>query len=560
MPGGERNVPEPPADRSKLRRFAEVAEAVGSTSSKTEKVRLVAAYLRSLAPDDAPWACVFLTGRPFPRSQERILSVGGALLWRAVKRIANPAEVRAQAVYLKHGDLGDMASEILEGHRGSAQLSLEDLAASFATLATLRGGGQKLAALEELLRQASAGEAKYIAKIITGDLRIGLKESLVEEAIAQGWDQPIKQVRRANMLTGDIAATLRLAAASQLSTAGLQLFHPVGFMLAAAAETPAEALEYFPEGALVEQKYDGIRAQAHKSGRTVKLFSRTLDEIAEFPELYPGLAALAGEFVLDGEIVAWRDARPLPFTELQKRLGRKQADMWLLQDIPARFMVFDLLYQDGELLLDHGLVDRRQRLERLFAPEPIGEIQLGWTERCRSVEQLEAAFAAALAQGHEGLLLKNPSSPYTPGQRGRHWFKLKRPLATLDVVVTAVEYGHGKRRGLLSDYTFAVRDEDRLLNIGKAYSGLTDAEIREYTDYFLKHTVRDFGSRRSVLPTVVIEVAFNNVQRSTRHESGYALRFPRILRIRNDKQPADIDTLDRVSEIFAKQHRAPLRD
>ncbi len=553
----ERNVARSPADDSHLRHFAEVAEAVGSTTLKTEKVRLVAAYLRSLSAEGASWASIFLTGRPFPRSEERILSIGGGLLWQAVQSIANPAEGHVQAVYLKHGDLGDLAKEMLEGAPARPGLSLADLAASFTRLATLRGRGQKLAAIEELLGRASAIESKYIIKIVTGDLRIGLKESLVEEAIAQAYDRPIEQVRRANMLSGDIAATLRLAAADKLSTAQLQLFHPVGFMLASAADAPAEIVASFPEGPLVEHKYDGIRAQAHKSGRSVKLFSRTLDEIGEFPELYAGLAALPGEFILDGEIVAWRDNRPLPFTELQRRLGRKQADMWLLQDVPVRFIAFDLLYQEHELLLDHTLTDRRLRLEALLAGLPTREIKLGLAERCRSVEQLEAAFAAALGQGHEGLLAKDPSSPYTPGQRGRCWLKWKRPLATLDVVVTAVEYGHGKRRGLLSDYTFAVRDEDRLVNIGKAYSGLTDAEIRQYTDYFLKHTVTDFGSRRSVEPTVVMEVAFNNLQRSNRHESGYALRFPRIVRIRDDKAPADIDTLDRVSEIFAKQHQAP---
>lgn len=534
----------------------EVCDAVRSTTKKTEKVRLVAEYLRSAAVDDASLAAVFFTGRAFPRSEERVLSVGGRLLWQALERIVAPAEGHTQATYLKHGDLGDTAKEILQSHRATAQLSLQDVAAAFANLACLRRATQKLPAVEDLLRRAAPVETKYIIKIITGDLRIGLKESLVEEAIAQAYARLIEEVRRANMLTGDIAATLKLAAADELRTARLCLFHPVGFMLASSADTPAEALKYFPAGALVEDKYDGIRAQVHKSGRVVKLFSRTLDEIGEFPELYGELATLPGDFILDGEIVAWRDHRPLPFTELQKRLGRKQADMWLLQDVPARFIAFDLLYMDGELLLDHHLAERRERFEQLLKTQPSSAIQRGELRRCGSVEELEEAFAASLGRGHEGLMAKDPSSPYTPGQRGRYWIKLKQPLATLDVVVTAVEYGHGKRRGLLSDYTFAVRHGDRLLNVGKAYSGLTDAEIRDYTDYFLKHTVTDYGSWRSVESTIVLEVAFNNIQQSERHESGYALRFPRIVRIRNDKTPEQIDTLDRVGEIFAKQHSA----
>ncbi len=535
--------------------FAKTCDAVGATTKKLEKVRLVAEYLRALSTEDAPVAAIFFTGRAFPRWEERVLSVGGRLLWRAVERIANPAEGQAHKTYLKHGDLGDMANELLAAHRATGELSLQDVAGALASLSALRGSGAKLVAIEKLLVQAAPPEAKYIIKIITGDLRIGLRESLVEEAIAQAYARPAEDVRRANMLGGDIAATLRLAIADELPTARLRLFHPIGFSLASPVDTPAEALEHFPEGALVEDKYDGIRAQVHKSGREVKFFSRTLDEIGEFPELHGALAALSGEFILDGEIVAWRDDRPLPFTELQKRLGRKQPDMWLLQDVPASFIAFDLLYQDGELLLDEPLVERRERLARiLVAPLPL-QVQLAGAISCVTVEDLEKAFADSRGLGHEGIMVKNPASPYKPGQRGRHWLKLKRPLATLDVVVTAVEYGHGKRRGLLSDYTFAVRDQDRLLNIGKAYSGLTDAEIREYTDYFLKHAVKDYGAWRSVEPSVVIEVAFNNIQRSARHESGYALRFPRIVRVRTDKRLDDIDTLDRVREILAKQDR-----
>jgi DNA ligase 1 len=555
MPDQETFVSEPHnIAAASIHRFADVSEAVAATAKKIEKVRLVAEYLRSLSTDDASLAATFFTGRAFPRWEERVLSVGSSLLWQAIERIANPGDGQARAAYLRHGDLGDMAREILQGHHPTEDLSLLDASNAFANLAVVRGGRQKLAALNDLLCRAAPIEAKYLIKIITGDLRIGLKESLVEEVIAKAYARLVQDVRRANMLTGDIAATLRLAAADELASACLKLFHPIGFMLASPADNPAEALAYFPTGALVEHKYDGIRAQVHKSGRTVKLFSRTLDEIGEFPELFSGLAALPGDFVLDGEIVAWRDYRPLPFTELQKRLGRKQPDMWLLQDIPASFVAFDLLYHDGELLLDHPLVERRERFERLLRGRLSPGIRLGGAQLCGSVEELEQAFVTALEQGHEGLVVKNPTSLYTPGQRGLYWFKLKRPLATLDVVVTAVEYGHGKRRGWLSDYTFAVRCEDRLLNIGKAYSGLTDLEIQEFTEYFLKHTLEDCGSRRTVEPTVVIEVAFNNIQRSTRHEGGYALRFPRIVRIRTDKAPADIDSLERVSEIFAKQH------
>jgi DNA ligase-1 len=336
-----------------------------------------------------------------------------------------------------------------------------------------------------------------------------------------------------------------------------RLFHPIDFMLATPVETAAEIFKNAAEPMVVEEKYDGIRAQAHKSGSRVKIFSRTLDEVVEFPELLDPLAALSGEYIVDGEILAWHGAQPLPFTQLQKRLGRRNPDLWLIEEIPVKFVLFDLLYHDGDLLLDSPLVERRRRLKRLLAQPQSKQLQLAPERLCETREALEEAFRAALAAGHEGIVAKAPGSLYTPGRRGRFWFKLKEPLATLDVVVTAVEYGHGKRHGVLSDYTFAVREGDRLLNIGKAYSGLTDAEILEFTDYFLEHTLEDQGFRRIVEPKIVLEVAFNNIQRSRRHESGFALRFPRILRLRPDKTPEQIDTLERVRELYAKQVTLP---
>jgi len=360
------------------------------------------------------------------------------------------------------------------------------------------------------------------------------------------------------MLTGDIGKTLRLAAADQLASATMVLFHPIGFMLAAPVETADELLDAKQTQFLIEEKYDGIRAQIHKNAGRVKIFSRTLDEVTEFPELVAPIAALPGEFILDGEILAWKNEHPLPFTELQKRLGRKtnQLNLWS-QEVPVTFAAFDILYLNSELLLDFPLRNRRAKLEALFTASRDPALQLTTAILRNSSDSVVQSFRDSLAAGHEGIVAKDPESTYTPGRRGGNWFKLKEPFATLDVVVTAVEYGHGKRHGVLSDYTFAVRSGEQLLNIGKAYSGLTDAEIAGYTEYFLKHTTEDQGFLRVVEPNVVIEVAFNNMQKSKRHASGYALRFPRIVRFRPDKPVAEIDTLARVEELYAKQTTLP---
>ena len=539
-----------------MRRFAKTCEAVAATASKNEKVRLLAEYLRSIPLSDAESAAVFFCGRAFPRSEECVLAVGGALIWEAVTELAQAGAKQSEALYRKHGDLGAMTEELFRERPLVPGLPLNQVTTAFRTLAITRGPAAKLALLKDLLRQTDALSAKYIVKILTGELRIGLKESLVEEAIALAYRQPADAVRRANMLSGNIGVTLRLASCGQLAEARLHLFQPVGFMLASPIESAAEAMDEFRDGAIVEDKYDGVRAQAHKNAARVKLFSRTLDEFVEFSELRAPFLALPGEFVIDGEIVAWRNGRALPFTELQQRLGRKHPELWLPLEIPVSFIAFDLLYLDGEPLLDMPLVERRQRLGILLEHAEAPAVQLAPPLRCSSAAEFERAFAVALARGNEGIMMKAPDSIYAPGRRGRWWLKWKQPMATLDVVVTAVEYGHGKRHSLLSDYTFAVRGEKGLVNIGKAYSGLTDEEIRKMTVYFLEHTIKDHGFRRTVEPTVVLEVAFNNIQRSGRHSSGYALRFPRIVRLRADKSAEDIDTIERVRELFERKSGA----
>jgi DNA ligase-1 len=495
--------------------------------------------------------------------------------------------------------------------------------ASFRQIAAARGPAAKTELVRDLLNRATPLDAKYIIKIMTGDLRIGLKESLVEEAIGKAHDATLSEVQRANMLLGDIGETLRFAAVGKLAQAKMRLFHPLGFMLASPIETAEEGFTYFPEAA-VEDKYDGIRAQAHFANGEVKLFSRTRDEITEsFPEVEEAFAQLDGEAILDGEIVAWDYPAELeqtqqvvdetepdvshekashlgqarPFSVLQQRLGRKKVSERMLREVPVAYLAFDVLYAGGLLAIDLPLRERARMLDEILttnrrsihhrvtprpgsgqAPTPRGKKYLQSnlifnTEdehvpasiirapvfRAASSEELEDSFAAAQARGNEGLMIKDLTSPYAPGKRGKSWLKMKRELATLDVVVTAAEYGHGKRIGVLSDYTFAVwdRDKDRLVNIGKAYSGLTDVEITEMTKWFLEHTIEDQGFRRVVEPKIVLEVAFNNMMKSDRHESGYALRFPRIVKLRPDKSAEDADTIERAREIYEKQGERP---
>lgn len=573
-----------------MQHLATACEAIAATTKKLLKVGIVADYLKSRTTDEAAVSAGFLSGRAFPAWEETTLQMGGRSLWRIVAELSGKNEDELAAAYRRHGDLGSVAGEVLPERAGQG-LNVLEVESTFRRMAAARGAATKTAIGRDLLTRAAPLEAKYIVKIMTGDLRIGLKESLVEEAIARAYGGTLAEVQHANMLVGDIGDVVRLASEGKLAEAKMRMFHPLGFMLASPIDSAEEGLSYFGE-ASVEDKYDGIRAQAHVAGGEVRFFSRTRDEITEsFPELPDALAGLPQDAILDGEIVAWDypASRPRPFNVLQQRLGRKKVSDKLQREVPVAFLAFDVLYVGGELVMDRPLRERVRLLDELLANNlrhrghretrrKTGQGKLIFSNheesaaavairapvyRASSPEELEELFAAAQERGNEGLMIKDLSSAYTPGKRGKSWLKMKRELATLDVVVTAVEYGHGKRVGVLSDYTFAVWDtdgvtdgvttKDKLVNIGKAYSGLTDVEIAEMTQWFLDHTIEDHGFRRVVEPKIVLEVAFNNMMRSDRHESGYALRFPRIVRLRPDKSAEDADTIERVREIYDQQ-------
>lgn len=574
-------------------RFAQLCEAVAKTTKKLEKRKLVADYFREQPVQTASQAAIFLSGDIYPAFSERTLNVGGSTVWRAVQQLTGRSEQDMSQAYRRHGDVGAAAYGLWPPEFMGSILTLPDLAKLLDDVASARGPAAKLEQVSALLRQCSALEAKYAIKMMVGDLRIGMRESLVEEAIAAAYEKSELSVRRANMLLGDIGETLRLAAEDHLQQAGMRLFHPLGFMLAAEVKSSEEATSYFTD-AQIEDKYDGIRAQVHCGEGRVRIFSRTQDDISEsFPELLPVFQNSLEPLVLDGEILAWgtgandsKNARgsALPFSALQRRLGRKQVSDKLLREVPVVYVAFDVLFANNELTIDRPLHKRSEMLTNIveqLAETPHAATFMAAARQssllfdaeehtvifpriiraplcqAHTADEIDQIFVEARARGNEGLMIKNRETLYAPGRRGHAWLKMKRELATLDCVVTSVEFGNGKRAGVLSDYTFAVRGENgELMNVGKAYSGLTDAEIAEMTEWFKMHTLTDFGHSRLVEPKIVLEVAFNNIMRSDRHESGFALRFPRIVRLRPDKPPDEVDTVRRVEEIYLSQHRA----
>jgi DNA ligase-1 len=535
-----------------LLEFASAGAAVAATPATLEKTRILAAYFRTLSDDDLRRAAVYMSGRAFPPSQRRTLGLGWSTTSKVISSLSGRDEEQLGLIFRKHSDMGDWAGEALEGSTLPEAVTLQDFEAALEKIRTARGAA-KAKPFEDLLRRLDPQAARFAVKIISGELRIGLSEGLVEAAIAEAFGVPITQVKRVHLVTGDIGETAVRCKHGEFEASTISLFQPVRFMLASPVETPAEAFERMGADTVwTEEKYDGVRCQLHRQGSRVELFSRDLKETTgAFPELVDNAPAIGHDVLFDGEVLAHRDGRVLRFFELQRRLGRKQVDRELRAEVPVVLVVFDLLLLDGRTLLDEPLTTRRKLLEGIGLVHPF---LLARLEVATDPQHLDRIFAETRERGNEGLMVKDPLSPYTPGRRGLAWLKLKRPLATLDVVVTAVEWGHGKRKGVLSDYTFAVKDTitGKLVNVGKAYSGLTDAEIATFTKRFLEITVEDAGHVRLVRPEVVLEVAFDSIQHSGRHLSGYALRFPRIVRIRDDKPVGEIDTLQRVEELYER--------
>jgi DNA ligase-1 len=542
----------------RFREFAELLERVKGTPSKTEKVRLLADYLPTLDPQDAETAARLATGRPSERGAKDEAQVGYSTLIDTLKEVCGATSQTLSRTYLRYGDLGEVAEELLREKKEQPlipdELSLGDVMQAFRELRSAKGKGSssaRRAVVKSLLLRASPLEGKYIVKVLTGEMRTGLVQGLLEEAVAKAFSVSREDAAKAHMLVGDVGLFARAAAMHDISAVRITQFRPVNFMLAEPVPTAAEVAGHFGKEVYAEFKYDGVRAQVHKLGDAVRVYSRRLEEITpSFPEIVEAAARVGEDFILDGEIVPFRDERPLPFQLLQRRLRRQEDFEAAAKNAPVVYFAFDLLLRGGKEEYLRPLSARRKELGSLIEGSPIRAAHL---QVVKTEEEVAKMFRQSRDLGYEGLVVKDPASVYSMGKRGAGWVKLKEELETIDAVIVAAEYGHGKRAGVISDYTFAVRDGEKLKTIGKAYSGLTDEEIAEMTRRLKEITLKDYGYRRTVAPQVVIEVAFDSIQRSARHDSGYALRFPRIKRIRTDKSVADIDTLARVASIFRGQ-------
>ncbi len=580
-------------------KFTEICELVRNTSSKNKKVDIISAYLSSLDEESLYKAVLFLSGRIFSRGSPHLLNVGFRTIMQSLFEISDLNKDDVSKIHLEHGDLGRIAEYAISKKRTVTlfrfageqldSLTLNDIYLQFKKIANLSGpnsNNEKKNILKGLLIRCTPIESKYLIKIITNEMRIGSYEGLVEIAIAKAFDKSVESVREALLISGDISNVALLSKSDKLQSVTLKPFVPMNFMLADVMFTGDEIAEYFNKSLYCEFKYDGIRLQLHRFGDDCKLFSRNLSDISfAFPEIVESAIkickkgsknesknAIPVDFVLDGELIGYKDNKPLPFQELQKRLRKKVMSREILREIPVQYIVYDVMFYDRKSVIRDSLATRKKLLSRLLLKDE--NIIIATSTVVAAGEEIDLNFKKSKSEGYEGLVIKDPESNYHPGKRGRYWIKLKEELDTIDAVVVMAEYGHGKRAGTLSDYTLAINDfkhktpadknnileskikEDKsnmLRTIGKAYSGLSNDEINFMTNKLKTLVVKDEGSRLIVKPEIVLEVSFDTIQKSDRHDSGYALRFPRIKNIRFDKGINDIDNLEKVENIYRNQ-------
>jgi len=551
-----------------FRDLCQLCEKLEATTKRLLMVDLTASFVKNLLPEEVEPAVSMILGRPFPKWDQRVLETSWATLSGILKQLTDLGWSDFRAAYSQTGDVGSAIKIVFEGSRIRKQstlfekpLSILEVRHTFENIAGASGFGsreRKERLIGTLLGQASPLEAKYLVKIMIFEMRTGFSEGLMEMAVAKAFDIPLETIQTASMLTGDIGETasiLKAKGKEGVTQLGFRVFRPIKPMMAQMAEDAREVLKETGGSMAFEYKLDGARIQIHKSGDEVRVYSRRLTDVTEsLPEIVD-LARReirARQAILEGEVIAvGKDhASPLLFQHLMRRFRRVHEVDDMAREIPIELQLFDVIYLDGDSLLNAEYVERRKRLSEIA-----GTIQL--TKQITTDDPQKAAefLKEALDSGHEGLVAKKLDSPYTPGIRGKRWFKIKQILEPLDLVIVAAEWGYGRRHRWLSDYYLAARESEtgEFMTVGKTFKGLTDQEIIEMTERLKELIIREEPHRVVVVPKIVVEVAYNELQESPKYECGMALRFARITRIRDDKLPEEADTIQHVREIYEKQ-------
>ena len=544
-------------------------EKVGAIEKRLEIIDLTANYIKILSSDEVEPAVNMMVGRVFPKYSQKTLDVNWTTLTHVLENVGRFNWINFQDAMAKTGDIGSATKTVLEKVKSKRQtqltqksLTILEVRRAFESIAQtegVRSRTKKERQLTALLGQATPVEAKYLVKIFVGEMRTGLHEGLMEQAIAKAFAVPLARVQHAGMVLGDIgevAEKLKMLGAQGLEIVSFSVFRPVKLMLAQTAQNVIEALAGQGGVSAFEYKYDGARVQIHLQNGVVKVFSRRLSNVTEsLPEIIETVEknVAAESAIVEGEVISLDTSGiPIAFQHLMRRFKRIRGVPGMAQRIPLTLYLFDILYLNGKSLISFPYIERRKILM-----QSAGQIALSKQIITSKAEEAEGFLKEAMASGNEGLMAKKVDSQYTPGRRGKKWLKIKPTLETLDLVITAAEYGYGRRTGWLSDYYLAARDPEtgEFLDIGKTFKGLTDAEIIELTRRLKADAVMQLANRVIVTPKIVVEVTYNEIQTSPKYKSKMALRFARISRIREDKTPEEADTIDKAKKIFDRQFK-----
>ncbi len=545
--------------------FAEVCKKLTGISSSLEMTSVVASFLKEVDDDELEIATRFIMGSVFPVWSEKELGIGTGLLYTAIAKTSSLPLRRLEELVKDTGDVGTAAEKAIANRKShfdffsEEKLSIRYVFSRFQKIADLAGKGSqdaKIKNLQYLFGISKPVEIVYLARLAVEELRIGVGEGIVRNAIAEAFDVPAELVERGYMLVNDfglVAYTAKKEGANGLLKLSVVTGRPLKLMLAQVGEGINEALAEMGSVA-VEWKFDGARVQIHKDGKKVIIYSRRLENVtSSLPDIVRSVRTHvnADTAILDGESVALgKDNRPMAFQEILRRFRRKYDITATALEIPLSLNLFDLLYLNGESLIDIQLIERRKKLEEICDKSIVAVQTI--TDSAANIEMI---YKEALAAGHEGVMLKNPRSFYTPGKRGKNWLKIKPIMDTLDLVVIGGEWGEGRRTSFIGSYLMACRapDTNRLLSIGRVATGITDEKLVELTDIFKDLVILENGIHVEFEPKIVFEVAFEEIQKSQNYDSGYALRFPRLINVRSDKSVEDADTIEKVEQLYTRQ-------
>ncbi|AFV23026.1 DNA ligase I, ATP-dependent Dnl1 [Methanolobus psychrophilus R15] len=556
-----------------FREFSQACRMIEATPGSLEMTSQVAELLKRVSPEELPIVTHFVMGEVFPAWSSQEVGVGAGILYAALAKSSGLSVNDIEGLIRDTGDIGETAVKALaKRSKGQAtfssfleeapDISIHEVFERFHAISRSSGKGSqtsRIKNLQYLFNCATPDEVGYIARLAVEDLRIGVGEGIVRDAIASAFNVPVATVERAFMLTNDmglVSVTAREGGAESVEGLGLQLNRPIRMMLAQIAPTIESAIADIGEAA-IEWKFDGARVQIHKDGDRVSLYSRKLEDISGS---LPDIAASIRKYVhtdsaiLDGEAVAMDErGRPRAFQDILRRLRRKHEVDSTAKEIPLSINIFDIMYLNGEGLIDAPLVKRREMLEGCV--ENGDSIRVDRQVVTSDPEEINIIYTEALRAGHEGIMIKNPQSPYSPGKRGKNWLKKKPVMETLDLAVIGAEWGYGRRTSFMGSYALACHDPKtgRFLPVGKVATGFSDEQLSELTAVFSDLIVMQSGTKIELKPQVIFEVAFEEIQKSTNYESGYALRFPRLVNVRDDKSLEDVETIGRLEEMYRLQ-------